>query len=137
MVLTEGSILVHLASASVLIQRLAIFLIQLFFEEGEVFHYGGAVTDIALTHAFHLSGILFTLIIFDGIIGFHRQIAAEVMKVSVASIHMNANFLAIAFQFLQFGVNLIVGCNFDVLGAKVFRNRGHSVHVSVDRKSVL
>ena len=104
MVLTEGSILVHLASASVLIQsvhlRLAIFLIQLFFEEGEVFHYGGAVTDIALSHAFHLSGILSTLIIFDGIIGFNRQIAAEVMKVSVASIHMNANFLAIAFQFL-------------------------------------
>ena len=74
-----SSKVVHLASARVLSNCLAISFIQLFFKESEVFHYGGAVADIALAHAFHLCGALLTLIILDYIFCFHREVAAEIM----------------------------------------------------------
>ena len=74
-----SSKVVHFASARILSNCLAISFIQLLFKEGEVFHYGGAVADIALAHAFHLCGVLLTLIIFDYIFCLHHLVAAEIM----------------------------------------------------------
>ena len=135
--IASGAKAVHLTSASVLSEILAISFVKLLFKEGEVFHYGGAVTDIALTHAFHLRRVLLTLIIFDYIFCFHSELAAEIMKVSVASIHMNAYLLPLTFQFFQLSVDLIVRSYLDVLAVEILRNGRHSVSIRVDCKSVL
>ena len=123
MVLSNSAIRVHTAGTGVLIERLAIRFVQLFLEEGEVLHDGGAVSDIARSHASHLRSILLTLRVLDCVVGLHSHLATEVMKVSVASIHVNANFLPSVFQFFQLGVNLVVRFNYDLLTSEVFRNR--------------
>ena len=70
---------IHLTSTRILSKSLAISFVQLLFKEGEVLHDGRAVTDVTLSHAFHLCSVLFTLIIFDYIFSFDSELATEVM----------------------------------------------------------
>jgi len=90
MVLTMRTKLVEIASTLKLIQSM-IILAELLLKVSKILKDGRAVTDVALSHTFLLSGILFSLCVPDRTFIFHCHIFEKRMQICIAGINMHTN----------------------------------------------
>ena len=118
MVLASRAKLIEVARTSELI-KCVVFLAELLFKISEVLHYRGTVTDIALTHALLLNGILLALSIPNRVFRLDSCFFAKRMKLGIAGLDVHADLKTFGGVLAHLLGNRLIGCNTDFLASQV------------------
>ena len=90
---------------------------------------------MTISHTGHLRGILFALRVLYDVFCFDGHVAAEVFQVSIAGLHVDANFRASVFQLAQFATNIVVGLEFNILTSQIYRDVLHPSLIGEESQS--